>query len=74
MDPYSIKELINTFDSHDNQYQESQKELIKNWNENNPDEEPPAYLASDFSVARALKLMCQEILALKEKTDSEEPA
>ncbi len=69
MNKYTLEELIATFLDHHEKWEMRNKELIKEWKENNPGEEIPIYLKGDFSLPLAMASICKEVLNLKKLLD-----
>jgi len=65
-DPYTIEELERIFDSHVAKCIEERENTLKKFKEYNPDQEIPDYLQDDFNFPMALKIICSEIIKLKE--------
>ena len=59
---YSIEELEKTFLLHHKRAEKFNKELIKEFQENNPEEPLPDLFNDDFSLPLALAAICKEIL------------
>lgn len=66
---YEIEHLIDLFAKHAKKAQKTQIELIKQFKENNPDEQLPKHFKSDFNLPLALMTICKEIQTLKEKDE-----
>jgi hypothetical protein len=63
---YTIEELIKTFDKHAIQAEETNKQMLESFKENNPNEPIPKHFLVDFSLAKALAAICREISILKD--------
>ncbi len=62
---YTLEELEKTFQIHHERSKELNKDLIKEWQEENPGQPIPDPFADDFSLPLALACICKEIAKLK---------
>jgi len=63
----TLEELIESFDRHDKQFIRDKEREIKAFKKEFPDSKEPEHFKYDFSLPAALRDMCKEILALKNK-------
>lgn len=63
----NLNKLIEIFNNHSEHFQRKQKELIKQFKENNPNESLPSYLKDYFDLPSALSFICSEIESIKKK-------
>ena len=66
-DMYTLEYLIHKFEEHGRRAEETQKDLVRQWRENNSHEPIPSYLEDDFNLPMALLEICQEIKKMKER-------
>lgn len=64
---YNLEELLKTFKQHTINAKQNQKHIIKQFIENNPDENIPDHMIDDFILPEALASICHEILLVKKK-------
>jgi hypothetical protein len=62
---YTLEYLIEKFLEHEKRAEQTQKELIAQFIENNPGEPLPEWFKDDFNLPGALSSVCAEVLALK---------
>ena len=63
---YSLEEMITTFIRHAEESESMKIDFLKSFVENNPGEEIPEDMKSDFNFPMALLSICNEIALLKE--------
>ena len=61
-----FKELVGVFSTHATEVENIHNANLMVFLENNPGKEIPEYMKGEFNVAAALKLICQEIVLIKE--------
>ena len=67
MTDYSIESLCVLFVQHAQESENHLKELVDSFKKDNPDTEIPKHLICDFSLPRALTVIAEEIVKLKNK-------
>lgn len=65
---YSIEKLPEIFAEHALIASKESERLLKMYIENNPNQPIPEYLQESFNIALALRVMCQAIKDLQEKS------
>lgn len=61
-----IKSLIKTFSKHETHAIKDRQKMMRDFIKNYPGEKIPEHIKEDFNLPAALRLMCEEILKLKE--------
>lgn len=69
MNDITLEKLIETFTKHAEKYEEKNQKSKDNFTMYFPDEEFPEWMQTDFNLPSALKYLCEEIKAIKEKID-----
>lgn len=62
---YKLDWLIDKFLDHAEKHKKSNKRLISEFIENNPNEPLPDYFKDDFNLCTALATICSEIVQIK---------
>lgn len=67
----NIKKLVTIFSEHEIEAKKRFQEDLQRFIENNPGIEPPDHFKDSFNICSAMKLMCEEIVSIKEKLEME---
>ena len=62
---YTLEGLAETFSEHAIHSEKERKKFLEEFQRDYPEEEVPAHMKDDFSIAAALHVICCEILRLK---------
>lgn len=62
-----IKSLLKVFSDHEAQAKEGFEENVKSFLKSNPGQELPEHMSDCFNLPAALKVICEEIVLIKEK-------
>lgn len=69
MKQHSIEQLIEIFTGHEKEAKKRRNEDLANFMRQYPGHPVPEYLMDNFFLAEALKVMCEEILRIKNGMD-----
>jgi hypothetical protein len=64
-----IKKLVEIFTEHEIQADKNRQDDLIAFVQNHPGEEVPDHMKDNFNICRALKMICKEIVLIKEKLD-----